>query len=1092
MRESHPIIAIDGLIFQASLVGGISRVWLSLFQEWAKTDFGRHLLILSRGNTAPIIPSLNYCVIPPSPNDYDREEMERDRQLLQQICDAEGVSLFVSTYYSTPLSTPSVCLLHDMIPEVLQADLTQLVWQEKHQAIRQALSYITVSQNTANDLIKFFPQIPVEKITVAHCGIDKIFKPATYSQIDRFRDKYQIAKPYYLLVGDNRGYKRYLYFFEAFAQLDNHQEFDIVWIGNTLPISPEIQEFMSASTLYSLHVDDDELVSAYSGAIALVYPSIYEGFGLPLLEAIACGCPAITCYNSSIPEVVGDAALFIEATQISNFVEALINVQAPNIRNALIGKGIEHSQHFSWEKMANTLKAKFLQAVEDFEQTGLSNQKIKKIEFCKICGAVSHAFARPIILNKYEVQYYQCSNCGFIQTEDPYWLPEAYSSTISSTDTALVFRNIKLSHIANNLIFEYFNPQGIFLDYGGGYGLFVRLMRDSGYHFYWHDKYCTNLFAHGFEIDVIDPENSDLLELITCFEVFEHLVEPIKEIEKMLKLSKNILFGTQLLPENSPKPADWGYYALNEGQHISIFTRNSLEIIARKFGLNFYSNGSSLHLLTIKNFPDSLFDIPSLYTIHSPRFPSLILSDSSYLSSLDEQSATQEFSPLDTRISENSFIIFPDWTQPLEKLYAELRSVVRIIMVAENCDCFTLLIEVGNTDSILADEILAEVVMSLLIEPDLAFEAEPHVSLIEIGKLNHLQWQVLAQKIRARIVLECESQKAFTSPGITTIPTCKVDELHSLITSLQIGQLNKDLAPISNNLSKEYRVGKYNILLPLDHKLDAYQAKWKRYDLALGYIAQSVFLKYPNSSAIDIGANVGDTAALIRKHVNVPVLCVEGNPQFIEYLRHNTSKIDNITIDVCFIGEDGKSVRAENIVSHSGTASIANSSDIDNNSIDDEIQMKSLKTLISDNLGFSDSKLLKIDTDGYDFLIINESIQTISEFLPVIYFEYDITFQNDGADQGFNTVRRLFDIGYESLIIYDNFGNYLTSISSQQADQRINQFLDVHTYLISNRQISVSPAIFYFDICAFPARDKDIFERIRKMEINQDEILTAN
>ncbi|HAZ47443.1 MAG TPA: hypothetical protein DDW76_13245 [Cyanobacteria bacterium UBA11369] len=82
-------------------------------------------------------------------------------------------------------------------------------------------------------------------------------------------------------------------------------------------------------------------------------------------------------------------------------------------------------------------------------------------------------------------------------------------------------------------------------------------------------------------------------------------------------------------------------------------------------------------------------------------------------------------------------------------------------------------------------------------------------------------------------------------------------------------------------MSKEYQIGRYQIILPSDHLLDAYQSTWLRYDKALGYIAHAIFEKYPKSSAIDIGANVGDSAALIRQYSDIPVLCIEGNPNFI-------------------------------------------------------------------------------------------------------------------------------------------------------------------------------------------------------------------
>ncbi len=215
---------------------------------------------------------------------------------------------------------------------------------------------------------------------------------------------------------------------------------------------------------------------------------------------------------------------------------------------------------------------------------------------CKICDSISLKFAQAHILNKkYKIDYFQCQNCNFIQTEYPYWLTEAYTEAIAPSDEGLIFRNLMLSQITKNIIDKLFNPDGNFLDFGGGYGLFTRLMRDIKYKFDWQDKYCKNLFAQNLK-----ASPNQKYELVTAFEILEHLVNPIADIQEILNYSQNILFSTEILPPKNPKPNQWWYYALNEGQHISIYTVKSLQIIAQKFNLNLYTNHSSLHLLTEK------------------------------------------------------------------------------------------------------------------------------------------------------------------------------------------------------------------------------------------------------------------------------------------------------------------------------------------------------------------------------------------------------------------------------------------------------------------------------------------------------------
>ena len=249
--------------------------------------------------------------------------------------------------------------------------------------------------------------------------------------------------------------------------------------------------------------------------------------------------------------------------------------------------------------------------------------------YCNVCAHSSKFFEKAQVLNKYEVHYFQCEHCGFIQTEKPYWLDEAYSDAIAKSDLGLISRNIALARISKVIIMTLFNSNAKFIDYGGGYGIFVRMMRDFGFDFYRSDKFCDNLFSHGFDADV-DGRNQ--YELITAFEVFEHLVNPRDEIEHMLSFSKNILFSTLLVPKDSPKPGQWWYYGLEHGKHISFYTPKSLKEIADRFQLNLYSNGSSLHLLTQKKISSSWFNLLSRDKVSKIlnlllRKPSLLSSD---------------------------------------------------------------------------------------------------------------------------------------------------------------------------------------------------------------------------------------------------------------------------------------------------------------------------------------------------------------------------------------------------------------------------------------------------------------------------------
>lgn len=228
---------------------------------------------------------------------------------------------------------------------------------------------------------------------------------------------------------------------------------------------------------------------------------------------------------------------------------------------------------------------------------------------CKICaGPTVSLFQHKVhVLLKYPVTYFQCSSCRFIQTEAPYWLPEAYSSAITSLDIGLVRRNVTISKIMATLISLFFNPNATFIDYGGGYGMLVRLMRDLGFDFYRHDIHCENIFSNYFDV-TNTPKTK--FELLGAFEVFEHLDNPLAEIEKMLQLSDSIFFSTEVVPERKIRlPSDWWYFTPETGQHIALYSVESLQLIAKKFGCNLYTNRKTLHLITRKKINPILFGL---------------------------------------------------------------------------------------------------------------------------------------------------------------------------------------------------------------------------------------------------------------------------------------------------------------------------------------------------------------------------------------------------------------------------------------------------------------------------------------------------
>lgn len=221
---------------------------------------------------------------------------------------------------------------------------------------------------------------------------------------------------------------------------------------------------------------------------------------------------------------------------------------------------------------------------------------------CKICGSDGSLLARAVVMKRHEASYRRCNKCAFTWVDSPHWLDEAYATPIVPIDLGPVNRCMEASEIVRALLVTHFSAWKRYVDYGAGHGLFVRRMRDLGFDFRYYDRYPSNIFAQGFEV-----ENTGGCELLTAFEVFEHLVDPVSGLNEMLKFAPNVFFTTLLLPETRPGPNEWWYYLLDQGQHVSIFTRESLEFLGQKFGLNFVSDGSRFHALTTNKISPSLF-----------------------------------------------------------------------------------------------------------------------------------------------------------------------------------------------------------------------------------------------------------------------------------------------------------------------------------------------------------------------------------------------------------------------------------------------------------------------------------------------------
>lgn len=216
---------------------------------------------------------------------------------------------------------------------------------------------------------------------------------------------------------------------------------------------------------------------------------------------------------------------------------------------------------------------------------------------CRVCQADVEFRIRGTILQR-EVDYFECPNCRFVQTEEPTWLEAAYDSAINLSDTGILRRNARNLRLVIRLLSVIDALKLDVVDFAGGYGILVRMLRDAGVNAKWHDRFCDNLMARGFEV-----ESDWNANLVTAFEVFEHLTNPSDELRGAFERANFILCSTELMADAIPPHDQWWYYGRDHGQHIAFYRRQTLENLATRFGFHLNTDGKFYHLFSRQPLP---------------------------------------------------------------------------------------------------------------------------------------------------------------------------------------------------------------------------------------------------------------------------------------------------------------------------------------------------------------------------------------------------------------------------------------------------------------------------------------------------------
>ncbi|MCM8830086.1 MAG: glycosyltransferase family 4 protein, partial [Candidatus Omnitrophica bacterium] len=270
------------------------------------------------------------------------------------------------TQYHLPLIShcPGIITLHDVsflrYPEFFPKDIYWRLRISLLYSVRKAKKIITVSEFSKKEIINFY-QIENDKVDVVYNGVSENFRPVSIEKNEKVLKKYGITKPYILSVSNLQPRKNLCRLIKAFVFLVKNNErfpYKLVIVGKKLWLYNEIfDEIRNSNFIERIvltdYVPEQDLVYLYNCAEVFVYPSLYEGFGLPVLEAMACGCPVITSNISSLPEIAGNACILIDPYDIDAIAKAIhIVLTDIDLRARLKTAGLKQSQKFSWRRTA--------------------------------------------------------------------------------------------------------------------------------------------------------------------------------------------------------------------------------------------------------------------------------------------------------------------------------------------------------------------------------------------------------------------------------------------------------------------------------------------------------------------------------------------------------------------------------------------------------------------------------------------------------------------------------------------------------------------------------------------------------------------
>ena len=351
-------ILFDNIIYSKEKQGGISNYWYHITSRYQQND---HAFFYEEKNALENIfrkemnirqlvshPQRSLLLARLGPIAFDHSNTDR--------------LLYHSSFYRKLVTNSKVCevttvhdFLHNKHASFIKRNLHNSL---KYSSIKRAAGIICVSDNTINDLNKYCKPATHQKVTRIYNGVSDEYRPVgkTSSDFQTYIQQENCGEKFLLFVGARSGYKNFDFAVNVAEQLPSYK---MVVVGNPLTTKERnnISSKMRDRLVIATGISNQQLNYLYNQAHVLLYPSVYEGFGIPVAEAMKAGCPVIAMNSSSIPEISGNAARLFDALDLYQFVQEIAHLETADYRAEVIDKGLKNAERFSWNKCAEETTA---------------------------------------------------------------------------------------------------------------------------------------------------------------------------------------------------------------------------------------------------------------------------------------------------------------------------------------------------------------------------------------------------------------------------------------------------------------------------------------------------------------------------------------------------------------------------------------------------------------------------------------------------------------------------------------------------------------------------------------------------------------